>query len=275
MLRVIAAGFDLPAARAYSIIMMSMMSMMSLSNRYLSYGGGISRKLAHIAAGGLMAMAVTALSLHAVEAQAQVRPDPQAPRKSMPAPQDPVIPPVNTPGAKPTPQARAPEKPTDFSKPKLLADLMDKLAAAPDEETAKAIAEAIQKLWVHSTSPTVNLLMSNAGKAITAKDYRKALRMLDAVVEVAPDYAEGWNRRATVLFLNKAYDASLSDIGKVLELEPRHFGALGGLALIMRSLGDKASALKAFRRALAIHPYLPGGRDAVRKLEPDVEGRGI
>jgi tetratricopeptide (TPR) repeat protein len=162
-----------------------------------------------------------------------------------------------------------------FSRKALIEPLLDKLAQTKDAETAKAIADAIQKLWIRSGSPTVDLLMSQAAAAMSKKDTSKALALLDAVVEISPDYAEGWNRRATLLYGRKSFDASISDISRVLELQPRHFGALTGLGLVLRDLGDKKSALAAFRRALAVHPFMDGPLKAVKQLETEVEGQGI
>jgi tetratricopeptide (TPR) repeat protein len=165
--------------------------------------------------------------------------------------------------------------PKDFSKQALIKPLLDKLAATKDAQTAKAIAEAVAKLWAHSSSPTVDLLMGQVTKAMVANDADRALSLLDLIVEIAPGFAEGWNRRATVLFMKRSYEASMADISKVLELEPRHFGALSGLGLVLRAMGNKKAALRAFRKALAVHPFLPGALLVVKELEPEVEGRGI
>ena len=162
-----------------------------------------------------------------------------------------------------------------FSRKALIEPLLDKLAETRDAETARAIADAIRKLWIRSGSPTVDLLMSQVVAATSKKDISKALAMLDAIVEIAPDYAEGWNRRATVLYGRRAFDASIADISRVLELQPRHFGALAGLGLVLQALGEKKSALAAFRRALAVHPFLAGPLKAVKQLETEVEGQGI
>ena len=165
--------------------------------------------------------------------------------------------------------------PKDFSKKALIQPLLDRLAETKDAETAKALAEAVSKLWAHSGSSTVDLLMRQVSKAMATNDANKALALSDFIVEIAPDFAEGWNRRATVLFMQRSYDASMADIGKVLELEPRHFGALSGLGLVLHAMGDKKAALQAFRKALKVHPFMKGPKSVVKKLEPEVEGRGI
>ena len=134
--------------------------------------------------------------------------------------------------------------------------LFDALKIAPDESSAKAIEDRIWALWMVSGSDTCNILMSRAKMAADGQDYGLAVKLLDAVVELRPDYVEGWNRRATVYYLQKDYGHSLADIRQVLAREPRHFGALSGLGAIMQEIGDDKHALEAYRRALAIDPHL-------------------
>ena len=87
------------------------------------------------------------------------------------------------------------------------------------------------------------------------KDYDLAIKLLNAVVELKPDYIEGWNRRATIYYLKKDYAHSIADIREVLSREPRHFGALSGLGLILQEIGDDKHALEAYRKVLAIDPH--------------------
>src|SRR5581483_8042192 len=102
---------------------------------------------------------------------------------------------------------------------------------APDDATAKAIEERIWALWFVSPSDTANLLMTRVRTAVEAKDTDLALKLLDAIIEVKPDFVEAWNRRASIYFLKKDFGKSLADIRQVLKLEPRHFGALSGLGI--------------------------------------------
>ena len=95
------------------------------------------------------------------------------------------------------------------------------------------------------------------------------------MLELKPDYVEGWNRRATIHFINKEYGKSLADIRQVLAREPRHFGALTGLGVIMQEFGEDKLALEAFRRALAVDPHLQKVPDFVKTLIEKVEGRDI
>jgi len=153
--------------------------------------------------------------------------------------------------------------------------LFDALKVAPDAESAKAIENRIWALWMVSGSDTCNLLMVRAKMAADGKDYDLAITLLNAVVELKPDYVEGWNRRATIYYLKKDYAHSIADIREVLAREPRHFGALSGLGLILQEIGDDKHALEAYRRVLAIDPRQEHIAETVKSLSEKVEGRGI
>jgi len=153
--------------------------------------------------------------------------------------------------------------------------LFDALKIAPDAESAKAIEDRIWALWMVSGSDTCNLLMGRVKAAADDKDYDLAIKLLDAVVALKPDYVEAWNRRATIYYMKKDYGHALADIGEVLAREPRHFGALSGLGLILQEIGDDKHALEAYRRALAIDPHLEHVPDVVKTLREKVEGRDI
>ena len=153
--------------------------------------------------------------------------------------------------------------------------LFGALKAAPDDETAKAIEQRIWALWMHSRSDTANLLMMRVQKSIEEKDLDLALKLLDAIVKIKPNYLEAWNRRATIYYMKKDYGRSISDIREVLRREPRHFGALTGLGLILQDIGDDKQALEVYRRALAVYPRLERVPDIVKTLVEKVEGRDI
>jgi len=153
--------------------------------------------------------------------------------------------------------------------------LFEALKLAPDDTSAKAIEERIWALWVVSRSDTANLLMTRVKTAIEAKDTELAIKLLDAIVKIKPDYIEGWNRRATLYYMKKDYGHSLADIREVLRREPRHFGALAGLGLIMQDIGDDKQALEVYRRALSVYPRLQRIPDLVKTLQEKVEGRDI
>ncbi len=107
------------------------------------------------------------------------------------------------------------------------------------------------------------------------KDFDLAIRLLNAIIDIRPDFTEAWNRRATVYYTKKDFGRALADIHEVLAREPRHFGALSGLGIILQELGDEKHALDAFRRALAIHPHLERVPDLVKSLGEKIEGRDI
>lgn len=156
-----------------------------------------------------------------------------------------------------------------------LEGLYSRLAQAEDDTAAARIARRIQIKWLESGSDTVDLLMNRSAEALRSENYALALDLLDVVVTLAPDYAEGWNRRATIFYLKEDFGRSLVDIERTLALEPRHWGALSGLAMIQRRLGDKDEALATFRQILKIHPGLSNAREAIEALEKGAEGEPI
>ncbi len=153
--------------------------------------------------------------------------------------------------------------------------LFEALKIAPDDESAKYIEKRIWATWLDTKSDTAALLMSRVKTAVDAHDTDLALRLLTAITDIQPDYVEAWNRRATLYFMKKDYSRALADLHEVLAREPRHFGALSGLGIILEELGDDKGALEAFRRALALNPHLDRIPEMVRKLTDKVEGRGI
>jgi tetratricopeptide (TPR) repeat protein len=175
-------------------------------------------------------------------------------------------------------QKKLPEAPGKLPKPdrtKGLDFLFGALKAAPDEASARHVEGRIWALWMQTPSDTAALLMVRAKAAMDAQKMDVALKLLDAVVKLRPDYIEAWNRRATVYYLQNDYTHSLEDIEQVLVREPRHFGALAGLGMIMQDLGDDKRALDAFRKALAVNPYLDKVPELVKTLTEKVEGRDI
>jgi tetratricopeptide (TPR) repeat protein len=185
----------------------------------------------------------------------------------------------NAPGGSPAPDWVAP--PSDLPRPERgertfnLDTLFDALKIAPDAESAKAIEDRIWALWMVSGSDTCNLLMGRVKAATDDKDFDLAVKLLDAIIALKPDYTEAWNRRATVHYLEKDYGNALADIREVLAREPRHFGALSGLGLILQEIGDDKDALEAYRRALAVDPHLEHIGDVIKTLREKVEGREI
>ncbi|WP_188824612.1 tetratricopeptide repeat protein [Brucella endophytica] len=140
--------------------------------------------------------------------------------------------------------------------------LFGELRKERDEAKAKRIASEIYGLWNQSGSATIDLMMGWASDAIAEKKYPVAIDFLNEIVTLKPDYAEGWNRRATLFFLMNDYTSAMRDIDRALRLEPRHFAALMGMGSILRETGRKELALRAYERALAVYPML---RDAQKE----------
>lgn len=154
---------------------------------------------------------------------------------------------------------------------KLFADLKRER----NEKAAERIAGQIWGEWNSSGSASIDLMMLWSQQAIDAKKYDVALDFLDQVTTLQPKYAEGWNRRATVHFLMQNYRKSVVDIERTLLLEPRHFGALSGMAQIMATTGHKDMALKAWQRVLEIYPMMRNAQSEVSRLSEELAGESI
>jgi tetratricopeptide (TPR) repeat protein len=178
--------------------------------------------------------------------------------------------------ATPDPKAeRRPVRKPVLSRAQQLDGLFEALKRAPDEQIAKTIEQRIEATMLHSGSDTADLLMVRARTAMQAKDNDLALELMDAVIAFDPEFIEAWAQRATLLYVKKDLGGSLADIRVVLAREPRHFGALTGLGVILQDIGENKHALDAFRRALALNPHLKAVPEFIRKLEVKVEGRDI
>ena len=130
------------------------------------------------------------------------------------------------------------------------------LKTTKDEQEGDTAVAEIWKLWLQSGRPELDELMEQATRLIGHGLASLALPVLDDIVKRAPDWAEGWNKRATALYLAGEHDRSLADIERALALEPRHFGALAGIGLIRTAKGEYRDALAAYRKALAVNPFL-------------------
>ena len=178
-------------------------------------------------------------------------------------------------GAPPGKGAAGGTESTPEQREKLLAELYARLASAPDEATAAQIATAVEQLWQHSGSATADLLVARATAATEAERRDLAMKLLNAAIELQPDYAEAWNRRAYLFYLEDDYKRALGDIRRVLALEPHHFKALEGLANILQHLGEQKAALEAYESLLKVYPNAPGAKKARDDLKVEVEGQGI
>src|SRR5262249_12911351 len=123
------------------------------------------------------------------------------------------------------------------------------------------------QIWTEANSGPTDTLMQLGLGAMQSGNLAGALELFDAVTLAKPDFAEGWNKRATVLYMLGAYERSAEDVEKVLALEPRHFGALSGLGLINMELDRADAALEAFERALKVHPHLPSVKQRIDMLK--------
>ena len=151
--------------------------------------------------------------------------------------------------------------------------LFSQLEQAPDETASARVESQIWSHWADSGSPTVNILVERAAAAEGEGDAQLALRFLEQASDLAPTFAEPWNRRANLAYRAHDYSGAIAAIQETLKREPRHFGALAGLGLIYEELGQDRAALQAFRSALAVHPHYEIARQGVHRLEPKVEGR--
>jgi tetratricopeptide (TPR) repeat protein len=143
------------------------------------------------------------------------------------------------------------------------------LAAASSAIEAQILTSRIWAFWFHAPNAEAAAIMEQALERRTARDYSGAATILDKLVGSAPDWAEAWNQRATIRYILRDFEGSLADIDRVLALEPKHFGALSGEAMILMQQGKMAAGQLVLRKAVKIHPYLseralisgPAGQD--------------
>lgn len=142
-------------------------------------------------------------------------------------------------------------------------------------QEAAEVDRRIWLLWLHSEDKAVNRLMAQGVIAMQRGALDRALDRFDQIVERAPDFAEGWNKRATVLYMMGRHRESVADVQQVLNLEPRHYGALSGLGMILVAVGQEEDALEWLRRALELNPYLDGIRLLADELGERLKGKRI
>jgi tetratricopeptide (TPR) repeat protein len=152
--------------------------------------------------------------------------------------------------------------------------LFDELLAA-DATESQRIEQDIWREWSKSGSAAMDLLLLRGREAMQKGDTVQAIEHLTALIDHAPDFAEGWNARATAYFMAGEYGPSIEDIAHVLALNPRHFGALSGLGMIFEELDKPEKALEVYRAALAIHPHLAGVLASVKRIEADAAGQDL
>jgi len=156
-----------------------------------------------------------------------------------------------------------------------LDDLFARLKASADDSGAAEIEGRIWAIWIHRGVAEIDRDMAHGIVAMQQGDLEAALSLFNDVVRRAPDFAEAWNKRATVYYLMGDFDASVADIKRTLALEPRHFGALSGMGLIYDALGEPAGAVKVWEKALEINPHMPNIRHRMEEIRAEGKGRGI
>lgn len=177
----------------------------------------------------------------------------------------------------PSPKDKAAEEP---AKPELtheqkLDEMFAELKRERNEKAAQRISSRIWQEWNRSGSSSIDLMMGWAKSAMDEKKYDVALDFLDQVTVLDPKYPEVWNRRATLHAMMNNFGKSMADIEQTLELEPRHFGALSGMAQIMQARGSKELALSAYQRVLDIYPMDRNAQNQVSELSEDLAGEAI
>lgn len=175
----------------------------------------------------------------------------------------------------PAPKPQTQPKPAKPAKPVSEADLLAQLKKADSPEAAKPIEQKLTAMFRPSGSPSVDLLMTRAETAARAGDKDTARKLVDAVTSIAPRYAEGWHARAAMESAADNDTAAMVSLQKTVELNPNHFTAMVELGDMLEAYGDKAAALKLYRRALALNPQMEGADRKVRELTRSVEGQDI
>lgn len=130
------------------------------------------------------------------------------------------------------------------------------LSGAKNAAEAAGTASEIWALWFRAPNEAAADLMRQAREHAAQQDYRGAASLLDRLVENEPGWAEAWNQRATLRYMAHDFEGSLADIDQVLALEPKHFGALSGQAIILMHQGNMAAGQAALRKAVTIDPFL-------------------
>jgi hypothetical protein len=218
----------------------------------------------------------------------QINPDRRIPGlpplgKELPDPADPADQPDQDKDKQPDAQAPSPDgkekgrqtgRPTPRA-PETDDQLLTRLAKAPDRRAARAIERELRARWSHSDSPSADLLLKRADQAIEAHDPETARAIAEKLTEIAPDFAEGWHRRATLAAEKDDYPDAIEALRRVLALQPKHFIAMAELGQILEEFDDKGRALDAYRKAKELDPFIDGLDDRIRQLSKEVEGQGI
>ena len=153
--------------------------------------------------------------------------------------------------------------------------LFSQLKAADSAEAAKPIEEKLNQLFRVSGSPSVDLLMSRVGAALTQADNGTARARVEAVTRAAPHYAEAWRLKAHMQQAGGDDTGAMISLQRAVTLNPREFAAMTELAEMLEDYGDKPGALKLYRRVLALDPQMKVAGERAKALAKEVEGQGI
>lgn len=156
-----------------------------------------------------------------------------------------------------------------------LDQLYGRLAKARDEAEAQGVTRRIERLLGRSSSDTANLLMTRAIVAAAHDEMLLAEDLLDRILELEPNWAEAWARRAAIRTARDDISGGVADFGRALAIEPRHVGALGGLGLLLLRVERKDEALRVLNKALDVNPYLQPAKKIVVKLTAERGGRDL
>lgn len=162
----------------------------------------------------------------------------------------------------------------DQSDPRL-AGLFSDLRSAPNAATAEEVESRIWSIWSETGDAELDAVYAIGTRALTVGDLRTALKVFDVVVVKAPNFAEGWNKRATIHYLLGNFERSLADIDRTLALEPNHFGAISGLGLVNLQLENDEAALAAFERVLRVSPQSAGARANIEFVKQRIKDKSI
>jgi len=153
--------------------------------------------------------------------------------------------------------------------------MFNQLHELDDPREAQQIELAIWQVWSESGSDTTDLLLARGVRAMNGQDFELAMDAFTALIALEPEFAEAWNKRATLHFVMGNFESSIADIDRTLELAPRHFGALSGLGQIYTLMDRPKDAIDAYRRGLAANPFMRGARATIEALQEKIGERDI
>ena len=156
-----------------------------------------------------------------------------------------------------------------------LDELFLELHRVEGSEQGRSITQEIWEIWYDSGNEEIDAMMARGAKSAGAGDLGAAEEIYSQVIEQMPDFSEGWNRRATIRYYRNDYEGSLADIEETLRLEPRHFGAIWGLGMILGWQRDYERAILAFERLLEIKPNARDARPRIEMLKQEMAKEAV